>query len=261
MPVKILFVGDIVGKPGRQALSRELHRLVDRHTIDIVIANGENAAGGFGLTVEVAKELFGHGIHLLTGGNHIWDKKEQVSFILSDPRIIRPANYPAGAPGVGSAILTTPGGVKVAVLNLEGRIFMKSLECPFLVADREIGRLKQETAIILVDFHAEATSEKSALGWYLDGRITALVGTHTHVQTADERILPQGTAFLTDAGMTGSFDSVIGMGKEETIHRFLTQLPSKFEVGKKDIRLNAVVIGVDEVSGKALSIERVNMSC
>jgi metallophosphoesterase (TIGR00282 family) len=261
MPVKILFVGDIVGKPGRQALSRELHRLVDRHVIDIVIANGENAAGGFGLTVEVAKELFGHGIHLLTGGNHIWDKKEQVSFILSDPRIIRPANYPDGAPGVGSAILTTPGGIKVAVLNLEGRIFMKNLECPFLVANREIGRLKQETPIIFVDFHAEATSEKSALGWYLDGRITALVGTHTHVQTADERILPQGTAFLTDAGMTGSFDSVIGMGKEETIHRFLTQLPSKFEVGKKDIRLNAVVIGVDEVSGKALSIERVNMSC
>ena len=261
MPVKILFVGDIVGKPGRQALSRELHRLVDRHTIDIVIANGENAAGGFGLTVEVAKELFGHGIHLLTGGNHIWDKKEQVAFILSDPRIIRPANYPAGAPGVGSALLTTPGGVKVAVLNLEGRVFMKSLECPFLVADREIQRLKQETPIIFVDFHAEATSEKSALGWYLDGRVSALVGTHTHVQTADERILPQGTAFLTDAGMTGSFDSVIGMGKEETIHRFLTQLPAKFEVGKKDIRLNAVVIGVDEVSGKALSIERVNMSC
>ena len=261
MPVKILFVGDIVGKPGRQALSRELHRLVDRHTIDIVIANGENAAGGFGLTVEVAKELFGHGIHLLTGGNHIWDKKEQVSFILSDSRIIRPANYPAGAPGVGSALLTTPGGVKVAVLNLEGRVFMKSLECPFLVADREIQRLKQETAIIFVDFHAEATSEKSALGWYLDGRVSALVGTHTHVQTADERLLPQGTAFLTDAGMTGSFDSVIGMGKEETIHRFLTQLPAKFEVGKKDIRLNAVVIGVDEQSGKALSIERINMSC
>ena len=261
MPVKILFVGDVVGKPGRQALSRELHRLVDRHTIDIVIANGENAAGGFGLTVEVAKELFGHGIHLLTGGNHIWDKKEQVSFILSDPRIIRPANYPAGAPGVGCAILTTPGGVKVAVLNLEGRVFMKSLECPFLIADREIKRLKQETAIIIVDFHAEATSEKSALGWYLDGRVSAVVGTHTHVQTADERILPQGTAFLTDAGMTGSFDSVIGMGKEETIHRFLTQLPAKFEVGKKDIRLNAVVIGVDEQSGKAVSIERINMSC
>jgi metallophosphoesterase (TIGR00282 family) len=261
MPVKILFVGDIVGKPGRQALSRELHRLVDRHAIDIVIANGENAAGGFGLTVEVAKELFGHGIHLLTGGNHIWDKKEQVAFVLSDPRIIRPANYPAGALGVGSTVLTTPGGTKVAVLNLEGRVFMKNLECPFLVADREIKRLKQETAIIFVDFHAEATSEKSALSWYLDGRVSALIGTHTHVQTADERILPQGTAFLTDAGMTGSFDSVIGMGKEETIHRFLTQLPSKFEVGKKDIRLNAVVVGVDEQSGNAVSIERINMSC
>lgn len=261
MPVKILFVGDIVGKPGRQALSRELHRLVDRHTIDIVIANGENAAGGFGLTVEVAKELFSQGIHLLTGGNHIWDKKEQVPFIFADDRILRPANYPAGALGCGSAVLVTPGGVKVGVLNLEGRVFMKSLECPFLVADRELERLKQETNIILVDFHAEATSEKSALGWYLDGRISALVGTHTHVQTADERILPQGTAFLTDAGMTGSFDSVIGMGKEETIHRFLTQLPAKFEVAKKDIRLNAVVIGVDEQSGKAVSIERINISC
>lgn len=261
MPVKILFVGDIVGKPGRQALSRELHRLVDRHTIDIVIANGENSAGGFGLTVEVAKELFNQGVHLLTGGNHIWDKKEQVPLIFSDRRILRPANYPAGALGSGSTVLTTPGGVKVAVLNLEGRVFMKSLECPFLTADREIERLKQETPIIFVDFHAEATSEKSALGWYLDGKISALVGTHTHVQTADERILPQGTAFLTDAGMTGSFDSVIGMGKEETIHRFLTQLPAKFEVAKKDIRLNAVVISVDVQSGKALSIERINMAC
>lgn len=261
MPVKILFVGDIVGKPGRQALSRELHRLVDRHSVDIVIANGENAAGGFGLTVEVARELFDHGIHLLTGGNHIWDKKEQVPMIFADRRILRPANYPVGAPGIGSTVLTTPGGVKVGVLNLEGRVFMKTLECPFLVADREIERLKQETPIIFVDFHAEATSEKSALGWYLDGQISALVGTHTHVQTADERILPQGTAFLTDAGMTGSFDSVIGMGKEETIHRFLTQLPAKFEVGKKDIRLNAVVIGVDEQSGKAVSIERINISC
>lgn len=261
MPVKILFIGDIVGKPGRQAVSRELHRLVDRHTIDIVIANGENAAGGFGLTVEVANELFNHGIHLLTGGNHIWDKKEQVPLIFADRRVLRPANYPAGAPGNGSAVLTTPGGVKVAVLNLEGRVFMKNLECPFQVADHEIKRLKQETPIVFVDFHAEATSEKSALGWYLDGRISALIGTHTHVQTADERILPQGTAFLTDAGMTGSFDSVIGMGKEETIHRFLTQLPSKFEVGKKDIHLNAVVIGVDEQSGTAVSIERINMSC
>ena len=261
MPVKLLFVGDIVGKPGRQALSRELHRLVDRHTIDIVIANGENAAGGFGLTVDVAKELFNHGIHLLTGGNHIWDKKEQVGQILADPRILRPANYPAGAPGTGSTVLQTPGGIKVAVLNLEGRVYMKHLECPFLTAEREIEHLRKETPVIMVDFHAEATSEKSALGWYLDGKISALLGTHTHVQTADERILPQGTAFLTDAGMTGSFDSVIGMEKEETIRRFLTQLPAKFEVGKKDIRLNAVVVGINETSGKAVSIERINIPC
>lgn len=261
MPVKILFIGDIIGKPGRQAVSRELYRLVDRHTIDIVIANGENAAGGFGLTIDVSKELFNQGVHLLTGGNHIWDKKEQVPLILADSRIIRPANYPSGAPGAGSTVLTTPGGVKVGVLNLEGRVYMKNLECPFLVADREIEWLKSETSIIFVDFHAEATSEKSAMGWYLDGRVTAMIGTHTHVQTADERILPQGTAFLTDVGMTGSFDSVIGMGIEETLHRFLTQLPAKFEVAKKNIRLNAVVVGVDETSGKAVSIERINMSC
>jgi metallophosphoesterase (TIGR00282 family) len=261
MSIKILFIGDIVGKPGRQALSRELHRLVDRHMIDVVVANGENSAGGFGLTMEVAKELFGLGVHLITGGNHIWDKKEQVPLILADPRIVRPANYPAGALGSGCAVLTTPSGVKVGVLNLEGRVYMKTLECPFLCADRELEWLHNETPIVLVDFHAEATSEKSALGWYLDGRVSALIGTHTHVQTADERILPGGTAFLSDAGMTGSFDSVIGMGKEETIHRFLTQLPAKFEVAKKDIRLNAVAIEVDEQSGRALAIERINIPC
>ena len=261
MPVKILFIGDIIGKPGRQALSRELDRLVDRHAIDMVIANGENAAGGFGLTVDVASELFKMGVHCLTSGNHIWDKKEQVSLILSDPRIIRPANYVDGVPGRGSMLFNTPGGVKIAVLNLEGRIYLKNLECPFRTADREIERLKQETTIIFVDFHAEATSEKSALGWYLDGRVSALIGTHTHVQTADEQILTQGTAFMTDAGMTGGFDSVIGMGKEETIRKFLNQLPAKFEVAKKDIRLNGVVIGVDETSGKALSIERIAIRC
>ena len=261
MPVKILFIGDIIGKPGRQAISRELHRLVDRYNADIVIANGENAAGGFALTVDVAKDLFNQGIHLLTAGNHIWDKKEQIALILADQRIIRPANYPDGAPGKGSAILTTPGGVKIGILNLEGRVFMKNLECPFRVADRELERMKRETSIIFVDFHAEATSEKSALGWYLDGRVSAVIGTHTHVQTADERILTQGTAFMTDAGMTGSFDSIIGMDKEETLRKFLTQLPVKFEVAKKNIRLNGVVIGMDEQSGKAVSIERINISC
>jgi len=261
MPIKILFIGDIIGKPGRQALSRELHRLVDRHNADLVIANGENAAGGFGLTVDTARELFDMGIHCLTSGNHIWDKKEQVAQVLADPRIIRPANYPAEVPGSGSTILVTPGGVKVAVLNLEGRVFMKNLECPFRTADREIERLKQETPLIFVDFHAEATSEKAALGWYLDGRASCVIGTHTHVQTADERVLTQGTAYMSDAGMTGSFDSVIGIGKEEAIRKFLTQLPVKFEVPKRDIRLNGAVVGIDEQSGRALSIERIAVSC
>ena len=261
MPVKILFIGDIIGKPGRQALSRELDRLVDRHAVDLVIANGENAAGGFGLTLDTAKELFDMGVHCITSGNHIWDKKEQVPLVLADRRILRPANYPAGAVGVGSAVFTTPGNVKVAVLNLEGRIYMKNLECPFRAADQEIERLKQETPIIFVDFHAEATSEKAALGWYLDGRVSAVIGTHTHVQTADERILTQGTAYMSDAGMTGSFDSVIGIGKEEAIRKFLTQLPVKFEIPKKDMRINGVVIGVDQASGKAISIERIHTSC
>jgi len=261
MSINILFIGDIIGKPGRQALSRELHRLVDRHAVDLIIANGENAAGGFGLTTETAKELFDTGVHCLTSGNHIWDKKEQVPLVLADPRIIRPANYAEGVPGVGSIIVTTPGGVKVAILNLEGRVYMKNLECPFRTADREIERLRRETPLIFVDFHAEATSEKSALGWYLDGRVSAVVGTHTHVQTADERILPQGTAYLTDVGMTGSFDSVIGIGKEEAIRKFLTQLPAKFEIPKKDIRLNGVLVGIDPQSGMALSIERVSVCC
>ncbi len=261
MPVKILFIGDIIGKPGRQALSRHLDRLVDRYCVDLVIANGENAAGGFGLTVDTARELFDLGVHGLTSGNHIWDKKEQVPLVLASQRIVRPSNYPEGVAGQGSMILTTPGGVKVGVLNLEGRVFMKYLECPFRTADREIERLRQETPIILVDFHAEATSEKASLGWYLDGRVSAVIGTHTHVQTADERILTQGTAYMSDAGMTGSFDSVIGIGKDEAIRKFLTQLPVKFEVPKKDIRLNGAVITVDETSGRALAIERIAISC
>ena len=192
MNIKILFIGDIIGRPGRQALSRQLHRLVDRHAVDLIIANGENAAGGFGLTSETAKELFDTGVHCLTSGNHIWDKKEQVPLVFADRRIIRPANYAVRLPGSGSVIVTTPGGVKVGVLNLEGRVYMKNLECPFRIADREIKLLKRETPIIFVDFHAEATSEKSALGWYLDGRVSAVVGTHTHVQTADERLFPRG---------------------------------------------------------------------
>lgn len=261
MPVKILFVGDIIGKAGRQALSRELHRIIDRHRVDVVIANGENAAGGFGLTEEVAGELFKLGIDILTSGNHIWDKKEALDYLRREEKVIRPANYPEGTPGFGSTVFTTAGGLKVAVLNLEGRVFMNNLECPFRVADREIERLKKETPVVFVDFHAEATSEKASLGWYLDGRASAVIGTHTHVQTADERLLPGGTAYMTDAGMTGAFDSVIGIRKDEAIAKFLTQLPVRFEVAKANIRLNGVVVEVDEESGNALRIERINIAC
>jgi 2',3'-cyclic-nucleotide 2'-phosphodiesterase len=261
MPVKLLFIGDIIGKPGRQAVSRELHRLVDRHMVDLVVANGENAAGGFGITEETASDLFKCGIDVLTSGNHIWDKKDSLAFIIREERILRPANYPEGTPGRGSGVYRTAGGVRIAVLNLEGRVFMNNLDCPFRTADREIARLKEETPIILVDFHAEATSEKNSLGWYLDGRVSAMIGTHTHVQTADERILPGGTAYLTDAGMSGSMDSVIGIKKEEAITKFLSQLPTKFEVAKNNLRLNGVVVEVDEMSGKALSMERINIGC
>jgi metallophosphoesterase (TIGR00282 family) len=261
MPVKILFIGDIIGKPGRQVVARELHRLVDRYLVDLVIANGENAAGGFGITMETAKELYGCGIHLLTSGNHIWDKKDALDFIEREERLVRPANYPEGTPGKGSRVVTTPGGVKVAVLNLEGRVFMNNLECPFRTADREIALLRQETPIIFVDFHAEATSEKSTLGWYLDGRVSAVIGTHTHVQTADERLLPGGTAYLSDAGMTGGFDSVIGMRKDEAITKFLTQRPIKFEAAKNNLRLNGVVVEIDVDTGRALHIERVAIAC
>ncbi len=261
MPANILFIGDIVGRPGRQAISRELHRLVDRYAVDLVIANGENASGGFGITPETARELFASGIHFITTGNHVWDKKESYEYLGREQRIIRPANYPDGAPGRGASLVDTPGGLKIGVLNLEGRIFMDNLECPFKTADREIALLSTQTNIIIVDFHAEATSEKSALGWYLDGRVTAVIGTHTHVQTADERLLSDGTAYITDAGMTGSFDSVIGVRKDEPIRKFITQLPMKFEVAKKDIRINGVLLRINETTGKAIAIERINLPC
>jgi 2',3'-cyclic-nucleotide 2'-phosphodiesterase len=261
MPVKLLFIGDVIGKPGRDALSRELHRIVDRHRVDLVIANGENAAGGFGLTAETAQELFKCGVQMITSGNHIWDKKDALDYIKREERIVRPANYPEGTPGKGTTIVKTPGGVKIGILNLEGRVFMNNLDCPFRCADREIAKLKEETPIIFVDFHAEATSEKVSLGWYLDGRVCAVIGTHTHVQTADERVLTAGTAYMTDAGMTGAFDSVIGVKKEEAIQKFITQRPAKFEVAKKDIRINGVVIEVDEKTGLSLGIERINVAC
>lgn len=255
--MRILFVGDIVGRPGRLALRERLGRLIDTHCIDLVVANGENAAAGFGLTVDVAEELFSLGIDVMTTGNHIWDKKDILDMLDGEERLLRPANYPGDAPGSGAGIYRTAGGVSVGVINLEGRVFMKNLDCPFQAADRLVEQIRQTTQVILVDIHAEATSEKAALGWYLEGRVSAVVGTHTHVQTADERVLPGGTAYISDVGMTGSRDGVIGMRREQVIEKFLNQRPTRFEICKKDPAINAVVIEVDADSGRAVQIERI----
>ncbi len=255
--MKILFIGDVVGRPGRIALASRLGRLIDRNDIDLVVVNGENAAAGFGLTADLAREFYDLGVDVLTSGNHIWDKREIYDYLDSQKRLLRPANYPAGLPGRGHGVFTTSAGLKVGVLNLEGRVFMNNLECPFRTADALVDELRQQTPLILVDFHAEATSEKSALGCYLDGRVSALVGTHTHVQTADERILPGGTAYITDVGMTGSRDSVIGIRKELAVEKFLSQLPVRFDVAKKDVIVCGVVLTIDEKTGNAIGIERV----
>ncbi len=254
--MNVLFIGDIVGRPGRHALQERLDRLVDRHRIDLVIANCENAAAGFGLTVDVAEELFDFGIDALTSGNHIWDKRDIVDFLDAEERVLRPANYPGEVPGRGAGVFRANTGIKVGIINLEGRVFMNDLDCPFLTADRLVGEMN-DVDVIIVDIHAEATSEKMALGWYLDGRVAAVIGTHTHVQTADERVLPGGTAFISDVGMTGSRDGVIGMRREPVIEKFLTQRPVRFEVAKKDPMLCAVVVDVDETTGLARGISRV----
>lgn len=258
--MKILFIGDIVGKPGRKAVRALLPGIVGRCGVDIVIANCENAAGGFGVTRKVVDELYGSEIDVLTSGNHIWDKKDIEEFIDDYETLLRPANYPVETVGRGSVVVHAGSGTSLAVLNLEGRVFMKPLDCPFRVAEREIDALKGKTDIILVDMHAEATSEKEALGWFLDGRVSAVVGTHTHVQTADERILPRGTAYITDAGMTGSFDSVLGIRKEVALERFLTLLPNRYDVAKGDVRLQGVVIDIDDATGRSLSIERLTVA-
>jgi metallophosphoesterase (TIGR00282 family) len=254
--MKILFIGDIVGKPGRRAIRELLPQIVEEGEIDCVIANCENAAAGFGVTREVVDELFQSHIDVLTSGNHIWDKKEAVGFIGDFPKLLRPANYPAGAPGCGSTVVRTRSGSDVGVINLSGRIFMQPLECPFRTAEREIEKIKNKSAVIIVDFHAEATSEKKTLGWFLDGRVAAVLGTHTHVQTADEEILPQGTAYISDVGMTGPFDSVIGIKKDEILTRFLTQLPNKFDVAKGDVRIQGAIMDIDELTGRSRTIER-----
>jgi len=255
--LKILFVGDIVGRAGRRILADRLDRLIDRHYIDLVVANGENAAAGFGLTASIARELLESGVDVLTSGNHIWDKREIFETLDREKRLLRPANYPGDLPGRGAGIFATAAGVKVAVINLEGRVFMKNLDCPFRAAEALLTEVKEQTPIVLVDFHAEATSEKQALGHFLAGQVSAVVGTHTHVQTADEKILGGHTGYLTDAGMTGSQDAIIGNQKEPALERFLTQLPVRLEVAKKDPLLCGVLLTINEETGCCEAIERI----
>jgi metallophosphoesterase (TIGR00282 family) len=256
--LRLLFIGDIVGRPGRDLVKQGLASIVEHHAIDLVIANAENAAAGFGITREIGEQLLDLGIDVMTSGNHIWDKREALDYIGIEPRLLRPANYPAGAPGNGSYLARTPAGATVGVINVMGRVFMLSIDDPFVVVRREIEALKSRTRVIFVDFHAEATSEKMAMGWHLDGLVTAVVGTHTHVQTADDRILPGGTAYLTDVGMTGPHDSIIGVDVEAALSRFLTGLPAKFETATGNPRLHAVIVEADEQTGLAIDIERLS---
>src|SRR5207244_10538297 len=257
--MRILFIGDIVGRPGRELVRTGLRGLVERYRADLVIANAENAAAGFGITREIGDQLLEWGVDVMTSGNHIWDKKEALDYIGAESRLLRPANYPAGAPGNGSYLARTRDGRSVGVVNVMGRVFMLNIDDPFQVVLREIEALKRRTRVVFVDFHAEATSEKIAMGWHLDGKATALVGTHTHVQTADERILPKGTAYLTDVGMTGPHDSIIGVEIEPALGRFLTALPAKFETATGNPRLHAVIVETDARTGRAIDIERLSL--
>jgi 2',3'-cyclic-nucleotide 2'-phosphodiesterase len=258
--VNLLLVGDIVGRPGRELVRRGLRAVIDAHGVDLVIANAENAAAGFGVTKDIGDSLLEAGIDVMTSGNHIWDKKEALDYIKAEPRLLRPANFPAGVPGRGSYVAQTGDGRAVGVINAMGRVFMQPLDDPFAVVLREIESIRHRTRVIIVDFHAEATSEKIAMGWHLDGRVTAIIGTHTHVQTADERILPKGTAYLTDVGMTGPHDSIIGMEVEPSLARFLTGMPAKFEPATGNARLNAVLVEADERTGRATRVARIGYS-
>jgi hypothetical protein len=256
--MKILFIGDTVGKAGRAIVHQYLKDLQEKLAVDLTILNCENAAAGFGVTPKIADEFFDWGIDVLTSGNHIWDKKEIMPYLAKNSRILRPANYPEDNPGRGVTILKTRSGEDAAVLNLQGRVFMPSTDDPFRVADAELAKIPKHIKVIFVDMHGEATSEKVAMGWYLDGRVSAVVGTHTHIPTADETILPGGTAYLTDVGMAGPFYSVIGVIKEDVIRRFLTSIPDKFESASQDARLNGVFVDVDSATGKARTIERIH---
>ena len=257
--MNILMVGDIFAESGRAALAKLLPKLRQQHAIDVAVVNIENAAGGFGVTPQIARAcLEGGGVDVLTSGNHIWDKREIIEYITKENLLLRPANFPSGTPGTGFVTIKA-GPHRVGVLNLMGRVFMSPIDCPFRKADEVVEELRRETPVILVDMHAEATSEVMALGWYLDGRVSAVVGTHRHVQTADERVLPGGTAYITDLGMTGPIDSVIGVDKDLIIQRFLTQMPIRFEPAKGPAALRGVVIAVDPETGRATSIQRLNI--
>lgn len=259
--MRLLFIGDIVGRVGRGLVTRGVKALARAHEVDLVIANGENAAGGAGITRENVDEILKAGVDVITGGNHSWDKREILEVIPRQPRLLRPANYPDGTPGRGSVLVDAADGTRVGVVNVMGRVFLSTLDDPFAVAEREVEALCAAGAqVILVDMHAETTSEKIALGWCLDGRVTAVIGTHTHVQTADERILPGGTAYLTDAGMTGPHDGVIGMDRAGVIQRFRTALPVRFETATGDPRLHGALVTADPATGRALAIERVALT-
>ncbi|MHB0913787.1 MAG: TIGR00282 family metallophosphoesterase [Armatimonadota bacterium] len=257
--MKILFIGDIVGEPGRQAVTKHLLRLKSEHGVDFVIANGENSAGGMGITTDVAEHLLSSGVDVITLGNHAWSKRDIYPYLDDEPRILRPANYPNGVPGRGYSVYQSECGTAVGVINLCGRVFMDHLENPFRTADEALEAVSREAKVILIDFHGEATSEKIAFGWYVDGRASAVLGTHTHVQTADERVLPGGSAYITDVGMTGPRNSVIGVKKEIIISRFLTNMPNKFEIANGEIMLCGVLVQVDPLTGKAESIERLQV--
>jgi metallophosphoesterase (TIGR00282 family) len=256
--VKLLFIGDIVGQPGRRAVKDLLPKLRRQHGVNVVVANGENAAGGSGITINTAQEIFAAGVDIMTSGDHLWDQKEVMELLANERRFVRPLNYPAGTPGQGSVIFEGQGLRPVAVLNLQGRTFMPPLDNPFPCARAAVERMRQQTNLIFVDFHAEATSEKVALARMLDGRVSAVIGTHTHVQTADEQIFPGGTAFLSDAGFTGPHESVIGREIEPIIQRFLTNMPQKFDVAKGRVFLQGALVELDEVTGRAVSITRLS---
>lgn len=256
--MRLLFVGDVTGKVGRRMACTHLGELREKHAVDVCVINGENAAGGFGINNTHVDELLDAGADVITSGNHIWNRKETADFILREPRLLRPGNYPPRTPGKGVFVLESEKG-RIAVLNLMGRVFMPPIECPFREADDLIRRVGQETKMVMVDFHAEATSEKVAMGWHLDGRVSAVFGTHTHIQTADERVLPKGTAFITDVGMTGPRNSIIGMKTEIVLDKFISGLPRRFEVAGGEGQLNGALVEIAPDTGKALSIERVQV--